>query len=139
MGAKVNVRKLVLSSFGFKHGVPQDANYVFDVRFVPNPFYVVELRPLSGIDELVQKYIRSFEETDSFLASAMRFLDFVIPLYLEAERETLHVAVGCTGGRHRSVAFAEWIREHYEGISADIGSDFEVEIRHRDVGREPEV
>ena len=133
------MKKLILSSFGFKYGVPRDVNYVFDVRFVPNPFYVSELRLLSGRDEPVQKYLRSFEETNSFLAASVLFLDHVIPRYLDAERETLHAAVGCTGGRHRSVAFAEWLCENYKSAVTDIGFDFEVILRHRDVGKATNV
>jgi len=131
---------LVLSSFGFKYGVPHDANYVFDVRFVPNPFYVAELRLLTGMDEPVRQYLGSCEETGSFLASSMLFLKYVISRYFRTEREVLHVAVGCTGGRHRSVALVEWLGEHFrgEGISAGIGVDFAVELHHRDVGETPE-
>ena len=129
------MKKLIFSSFGFKYGIPPDANYVFDVRFIPNPYYVEELRPLSGRDEPVRKYIKSFEEADSFLASSILFLNFVTPRYLEADRETLHVALGCTGGRHRSVAFAEWLGEHYK---ADVGGNFGVELRHRDVDKTSE-
>ena len=131
------MNKLILSSFGFKYGVPQDANYVFDVRFVPNPFYVAELKFLTGIDEPVRKYIGSFEETGSFLTSSILFLDFVIPQYLKAEREIFHAAVGCTGGRHRSVTFVEWFGKHYGSASAGIGSNFDVELRHRDIGKTP--
>ena len=138
LGAKGNVKKLILSSFGFKYGVPQDAGYVFDVRFIPNPFYVADLRPLSGMDEPVRKYVKSFAEADAFLASCILFLDFVIPRCLEAERETLHVAVGCTGGRHRSVVFTAWLCEHYGSPSTDIGVDFTVELRHRDVDKTSE-
>ena len=133
------MKKFILSSFGFKYGVPQDVNYVFDVRFVPNPFYLAELRPLSGMDEPVRKYIRSFEESGSFLASVVLFLKSAVPLYLKADRESLHAAVGCTGGRHRSVAFVEWLGERYSGESSGIGADFEVELRHRDVGKTPEA
>ena len=132
------MKMLVLSSFGFKYGMPQDSNYVFDVRFVPNPFYVAELKPLTGMDEPVRKYIGSFEETDSFLTSSILFLDFVIPRYFKADREILHVAVGCTGGRHRSVALVEWLGGHYRSVSTDIGVNFTVEIRHRDVGKTSE-
>jgi len=132
------MKKLILSSFGFKYGMPQDVNYAFDVRFIPNPFYVAELRFLTGMDEPVRKYIRSFEESDAFLASSILFLDFVIPRYLDADRETLHVALGCTGGRHRSVAFAEWIGERYDSALTDMGVDFRVELRHRDIDKTPE-
>ena len=118
------MKKLILSSFGFKYGIPQDVNYVFDVRFLPNPFYVAELKRLSGMDEPVRKYLKSFEETDLFLASSTLFLDFVIPRHLKDDKATLHVALGCTGGRHRSVAFAEWLGEHYGA-----------EVSHRDVDK----
>ena len=132
------MKKLILSSFGFKYGVPLDANYVFDVRFIPNPFYVAELKPLTGMDEPVRKYIGSFRESDEFLASSILFLDFVIPRYLSADRETLHAAIGCTGGRHRSVVFAERLGEHYDCASTGVGVDFRVELRHRDVDMTPE-
>jgi UPF0042 nucleotide-binding protein len=124
------VKTLLFSSFGFKYGVPGDANYVFDVRFIPNPFYVAELRPLSGRDEPVRRYIRSLPEAEAFLAASVSFLDFVIPRCLDTDGKSLHVAVGCTGGRHRSVAFAEWFFERYAG-----GSSFGAEVRHRDVDR----
>ena len=128
-----------MSSFGFKYGIPQDANYVIDVRFLPNPFYVEELKRLSGMDEPVRQYVRSSEEAESFLASSVLFLNFVVSRYLRTYKETLHAAVGCTGGRHRSVAFAEWLCERYKSAPAGIGFDFEVELRHRDVGRAPEA
>lgn len=130
---------LLLSSFGFKYGLPQDSNYVFDVRFIPNPFYVAELKSLSGMDGAVQEYIRSSEEAGSFLTSSMLFLDSVIPRYFKSGREFLHVAVGCTGGRHRSVAFAEWLCGHYKETSTDMGIDFSVELSHRDVDKASEA
>jgi len=130
---------LILSSFGFKYGVPLDVNYAFDVRFIPNPFYVAELKPLTGMDEPVKKYIESFEDTGAFLASSIFFLDFVIPRYFKAGRRPLHVAIGCTGGRHRSVAVTEWLGGHYRKISSDPGAGFSVELRHRDIGKDQEV
>ena len=135
----MNVKKLILSSFGFKYGMPQDANYVFDVRFIPNPFYVADLKLLSGMDEPVRTYLKSFEETGLFLTSSTFFLDFVIPRHLSGGEKALHVALGCTGGRHRSVAFAEWLGEYYGGVSTGIGVDFGVELRHRDVHKTPEA
>ena len=128
-----NVKKLIFISFGFKYGIPQEANFVLDVRFAPNPFYVPELKLLSGRDDLVRKYIRSFEEAESFLTSSIFFLDCVIPCYLTAYKETLYVAIGCTGGRHRSVAFVEWLSEHYKSALIDRHLDYEVEIHHRDI------
>jgi UPF0042 nucleotide-binding protein len=147
------VEKLIFGSFGFKYGLPPDANYIFDVRFIPNPFYVPELKHLSGRDEAIRKYISSFQETKAFLASAIEFLDFVIPKYLNArereqereqERERkrekekpLYVAVGCTGGRHRSVTFAGWLFEHYANAEklAKNWPETAVSLCHRDVDR----
>lgn len=117
---------LLISSFGFKYGVPQDCNYAFDVRCLPNPYYVPELRGLSGSDEPVREYLRSFPETGEFMASCTGFLDTAIPQYLNNVKGQLHIAIGCTGGRHRSVAVAEWLYaiygKRYDGVS----------IMHRD-------
>lgn len=129
LGDVGNGVSLILSSFGFKYGVPQDSNYIFDVRFLSNPFYVPELKPLTGRDAAVQEYLLSFPETVEFLEQAGRFLDFVVPRYMEAGKAQLHVAVGCTGGRHRSVAVAEWLYRRYEGTYGGIG------IIHRDEAR----
>ncbi|MDR2522241.1 MAG: RNase adapter RapZ [Synergistaceae bacterium] len=120
---------LLFSSFGFKYGVPQDSNYVFDVRFIPNPFYVEELKLLSGRDEAVKKYLDSFPGTGEFLTFCERFLDFVIPRYLETGKAQLHVAVGCTGGRHRSVALVEWLFERYRDEARNTA------VNHRDLDR----
>ncbi|NLL36493.1 MAG: RNase adapter RapZ [Fretibacterium sp.] len=117
---------LLLTSFGFKYGVPQDCNYVFDVRFLSNPFYVPELKPLSGEDPEIQEYLKGFPATHDFLAETMRFLDFVVPHYLESVKSQMHVAVGCTGGRHRSVAVARWLYEHCKKKRVDVG------LIHRD-------
>ncbi|MDR3264517.1 MAG: RNase adapter RapZ [Synergistaceae bacterium] len=120
---------LVFTSFGFKYGVPQDSNYVFDVRFIPNPFYVADLKPLTGMDEAVRKYLWSFPETEEFSASCVRFLDFVIPRYLNTGKSQLHVTVGCTGGRHRSVAIVEWLFDRYRDAPGGIS------VNHRDLSR----
>ena len=120
---------LLLSSFGFKYGVPQDSNYVFDVRFIPNPFYVSELKPLSGKDQAIREYLESFPETGNFLTCCTRFLDFVIPHYLNTGKTQLHVAIGCTGGRHRSVAVAEWLFDRYRDTPGGAS------INHRDIAR----
>ncbi|MDR1048422.1 MAG: RNase adapter RapZ [Synergistaceae bacterium] len=127
-GARSGGVSLLLSSFGFKYGVPQDANYVFDVRFMPNPFYVAELNPLSGRDAAVRDYLASFAETGAFLDACSRFLDFVIPRYLETGKTQLHVAAGCTGGRHRSVAVAEWLYERYRETAG-------ASVSHRDIAK----
>ena len=104
---------IIFSSFGYKYGVPQDASFVMDVRCLPNPYYVDELKELTGEDEPVKKYLLQFEETHKFLELAKNFLDFTIPQFLNNVRGQLHISVGCTGGRHRSVAVAEWLYETY--------------------------
>lgn len=120
---------LLFSSFGFKYGVPQDADFVLDARCLPNPYYVPELRPLTGSDRAVRDYLRSFPETNEFLERTGSFLDFVIPQYLNAVRGQLHIAVGCTGGRHRSVAVTEWLYERYAQTSRGVS------LLHRDRGQ----
>lgn len=119
---------IIISSFGYKYGVPQDASYVLDVRCLPNPYYVDSLKDLTGKDEAVKDYLLQFPETGEFLDLVKSFLDFAVPQFLSNVRGQLHVAVGCTGGRHRSVAVAEWLGEYcagmYEGVC----------VVHRDKG-----
>ena len=93
-------------SFGFKYGLPMEADIVFDVRFLPNPYYVQELRELTGMDGAVYDYVFQREESREFLNRLVSLLDFLIPEYVEEGKHALTVAVGCTGGRHRSVAVA---------------------------------
>ncbi|MBQ3586008.1 MAG: RNase adapter RapZ [Synergistaceae bacterium] len=106
---------IIISSFGYKYGVPQDASYVFDVRCLPNPYYVESLKDLTGKDKAVKDYLLQFDDTREFLELAKKFLGFIIPQFLSNVRGQLHVAVGCTGGRHRSVAVAEWLGEYFSG------------------------
>lgn len=104
---------ILISSFGYKYGVPQDSSFVMDVRCLPNPYYVDELKTLTGEDEAVKKYLLQFPETHKFIELAKNFYDFAIPEFLNNVRGQLHISVGCTGGQHRSVAFAEWLYEIY--------------------------
>lgn len=97
---------ITVTAFGYKYGLPMDADLVFDVRFLPNPYYVSELRPLSGLDANVANFVLSRNEAREFMDRLCSLLDLLIPLYAEEGRYTLHIAVGCTGGRHRSVAVA---------------------------------
>ncbi|HZR83837.1 MAG TPA: RNase adapter RapZ [Candidatus Binatia bacterium] len=121
--------RVALVSFGFKFGLPADADIVFDVRFLPNPFYVDELRPQSGLDETVAAYVLADPATGKFLDLADEFFQFALPSYLREGKSYLTVALGCTGGRHRSVVLVERLREMLDGRGA------EVTVRHRDVGR----
>jgi UPF0042 nucleotide-binding protein len=97
-------------SFGFRYGIPTDADLVFDVRFLPNPHFIPRLRPFSGKDARVARYIRSFPQTNEFLRRIESLLGYLIPHYIREGKSYLTVAVGCTGGRHRSVALAEVMR-----------------------------
>lgn len=105
------VRKLTISvvSFGFKHGLLLDADLVFDVRFIPNPYYIPELRELTGEDENVRDYVFEWEQTGVFVDKLMDMLEFLIPYYIKEGKSQLIIGIGCTGGRHRSVAIANYI------------------------------
>ena len=103
-------------SFGFKYGIPIEADLVFDVRFLPNPFYVAELRKFSGMDEPVYDFVFQHRDTGEFMRRLEALIDFLLPQYVEEGKHTLTIAIGCTGGRHRSVAVARalagYIKEH---------------------------
>lgn len=105
---RINVNIL---SFGFKFGIPQDADMVFDFRFLPNPFFLESLRPLSGRDKLVEDYIFSFPQADEFFSRLYEFIAYVLEKMENEGRYRVTIACGCTGGRHRSVAFAEKLSE----------------------------
>jgi RNase adapter protein RapZ len=121
---KTGGRPLLVSvvSFGFRYGIPADADLVFDVRFLPNPHFVPRLRPYSGKDRPVARYIRSFPQTGEFLRRIESLLAYLIPHYIREGKSYLTIAVGCTGGRHRSVALAEVIRRALQrkGYSAKV-------------------
>ena len=103
---------VTVMSFGFKHVIPLDADLVFDARFLPNPFYVDELRPLSGLDRPVAEFVFSHPQTRSFLEKLEDMISFLLPYYIEEGKLTLTIAIGCTGGRHRSVALASALHKH---------------------------
>jgi UPF0042 nucleotide-binding protein len=117
-GAKPLIVSVV--SFGFRYGIPADADLVFDVRFLPNPHFIPRLRPFSGKDSRVARYIRSFPQTNEFLRRIESLLAYLIPHYIREGKSYLTIALGCTGGRHRSVALAEVIRRSLQkrGYSA---------------------
>ena len=93
-----------VTSFGFKYGLPLEADLVLDVRFMPNPFYIEDLRPKTGLDQAVSDYVFSFQQTRDFMKKLEDLLSFTLPLYAEEGKTSLTIAVGCTGGHHRSVA-----------------------------------
>lgn len=116
-------------SFGFKHGLPMESDLVFDVRFLPNPYYVPELKGKTGLDEPVRDYVMNAGVTEEFWAKLTPVVDFLLPQYRQEGRTELVVAVGCTGGRHRSVAVAHRLAAHIEALG------YTVTESHRDMGR----
>ena len=117
-------------SFGFKHGMPADVDLVFDVRFLPNPFYIEELKPLTGNDAPVHDYVMSFPEAKEFLDKLTDMINFLIPNYVKEGKYQLVIGIGCTGGKHRSVTLAN---ELYAALK-DKGS-YGLTITHRDAGK----
>ena len=117
-GAKREIDVTVMS-FGYKHGLPMDADLVFDVRFLPNPFYVEDLRPLCGLDLPVAEFVFSYQQTRTFMEKITDMLDFLLPLYIEEGKLSLTVAIGCTGGRHRSVALAAALNDYFHAHEID--------------------
>lgn len=114
-------------SFGFKYGIPLEADLVFDVRCLPNPFYIKELKHKTGLDEDVRKYVLDFEVTQQFVEKMLNYLDFAIPLYKEEGKSELVIGIGCTGGKHRSVTLARLLNSHF------IENNQQSAIHHRDI------
>ena len=117
-------------SFGFKYGIPRDADLVFDVRFLPNPYYDLELRPLTGNDEAIQNFVMQFDEAKEFMNKIADLLEFLIPNYIKEGKNGLVVAIGCTGGKHRSVTLANGIYKELETLP------YSVRIVHRDIEKD---
>ncbi|MBI3085422.1 MAG: RNase adapter RapZ [candidate division NC10 bacterium] len=122
---------LSLLSFGYKHGLPVDADLVFDARCLPNPHFVEALQPLTGRAPQVVEYVLGFAQARGFVERIQEFLKFTLPLYVQESKAYLTIAVGCTGGRHRSVVLAEELAR----LLREVG--YEVSVRHRDVERTP--
>jgi len=118
-----------LVSFGYKHGVPTDADLVFDVRFLPNPHFVPRLRPYTGKDPKVRRYIRSFPQTGQFLRRIESLLTYLIPHYIREGKSYLTIAFGCTGGRHRSVMLAEALKKSL------VQRRYIAKVVHRDIDK----
>ena len=104
---------LTVMSFGYKYGLPMEADLVFDARFLPNPFYVEKLQPMSGLDLPVAEFVFSYQQSRAFLEKLEDMLSFLLPLYIEEGKLTLTIAIGCTGGRHRSVAIASALNDYF--------------------------
>lgn len=118
-----------ITSFGFKYGIPLDADMVFDVRFLPNPYYVKSLKELKGTEKVVQDYIMKWPVTGQFFDKFLDFIDFLIPEYSKEGKSHLAIAVGCTGGRHRSVTTSLRLKDFL------IDKNYKVNLRHRDIDK----
>ena len=120
-----------VESFGFMYGIPSDSDCVYDMRFLPNPFWVDELKMLSGKDSEIGEYLNGFEETHIFMEKVKDIFGFMIPLYIKEGKSRLSIGIGCTGGRHRSVYIAEQL-----GIALqEMG--YNTVVHHRDIDRDP--
>jgi UPF0042 nucleotide-binding protein len=117
-------------SFGFKYGIPSDADLVFDVRFIPNPFYLEELRSKSGNDQEVQDYVMKWESSKTFLNKLTEMVSFLLPHYVQEGKNQLVIAIGCTGGKHRSVTLANELQAR---LNAD---EYSVNVYHRDIQKD---
>ncbi len=117
-------------SFGFKYGIPSDSDLVFDVRFIPNPFYIAELKPLTGNDIKVRDYVMEWEESREFIKKLEDMISFLLPNYIKEGKNQLVISIGCTGGKHRSVTLAN---ELYRSLQRDGHS---VIINHRDIDKD---
>ncbi|QHT58903.1 RNase adapter RapZ [Paenibacillus lycopersici] len=120
-----------VTSFGFKYGIPIDADLIYDVRFLPNPHYVDHLRPSTGQDPEVYDYVMKWPETQTFLAKLLDMLQFLIPLYHKEGKSQVVIGIGCTGGKHRSVAIAEYLGRMLGSSDTEI-----VRVSHRDADRD---
>lgn len=120
---------LTFMSFGFKYGIPLEADTVFDVRCLPNPFYIPELKPLTGLNGEVFDYVTGSEETTGFVNHTLRLLDYAVPLYLREGKSELVVGIGCTGGKHRSVTVARIFENHFRELG------YRCVIQHRDIDK----
>lgn len=126
IGSKKNNMTVALTSFGFKHGIPIDADLVFDVRFLPNPYYIADLKEKTGNDVEVQEYVMNSNKSSEFLKMILDMIKFLLPNYEEEGKNYLQVAIGCTGGRHRSVTFVNLLYDKLRDF------DFNLVKKHRD-------
>lgn len=129
LGGDSEVMNIHCMSFGFKHGIPSEADFVIDVRCLPNPYWVDELRNKTGLDREVRDYVFSFDEAAELLNRLIDLLDFLNPLYIKEGKSQVVVAIGCTGGNHRSVAIAEALKEHFSEKWDNVS------VNHRDIDR----
>ena len=132
LGLDVDIKDINIhvQSFGFKYGIPIDVDLVFDVRFLPNPYYIEELKSKSGLDKEVSDYVMNFDISHEFFKKLMDMFDFLIPQYIKEGKKHLTIGIGCSGGKHRSVTFAELIYKELSGIE-----NLNVYVNHREKER----
>lgn len=132
LGLDVDIKDINIhvQSFGFKYSIPIDVDLVFDVRFLPNPYYIDELKPKSGLDKEVSDYVMSFDISQEFFKKLMDMFDFLIPHYIKEGKKHLTIGIGCSGGKHRSVTFAELIYKELSEIE-----NLNVYVNHREKER----
>jgi UPF0042 nucleotide-binding protein len=121
---------ITVLSFGFKYGIPADSDLVFDVRFIPNPFYIADLKPLTGNDVAVRDYVMKWDESKQFLQKLTDMCAFLIPNYVKEGKNQLVISVGCTGGKHRSVTLANELYNNLKNMGHS------VVIAHRDIDKD---
>ncbi len=124
-----NTLKINVNSFGFKYGTPKDSDLVFDVRCLPNPFYIPELKHQTGLDAPVRDYVMSFEQAQGLAPKLLDLINYLVPLYREEGKSQLTISIGCTGGKHRSVTFAELVGKSIKE------KGYNVSVYHRDIKR----
>ena len=122
---------VTVMSFGFKYGIPEDADLVFDVRFLPNPYYVEELRPLTGENQSVRDYVMQGNTAETFIEKLNDMMDFLLPNYINEGKNQLVIAVGCTGGKHRSVTIAKALYDHLKSHG-----EYGIRMDHRDIDKD---
>lgn len=127
--ARARRMTLFFTSFGYKYGIPHDTDMILDVRFLPNPYFVNELRPKTGLDSPVRQYVLGKQETRFFLDRLYALLEFTLPLYEREGKSSLTLALGCTGGRHRSVVLVEELQKRFGG------GDLRIHVKHRDIDK----
>ena len=129
-GESQHTLRTEIMSFGYKRGIPRESDLVFDVRFLPNPFYIKEIRSYTGLEAPIRDYVLSKEETRTFLSHLYQMVDYLIPLYQKEGKRRLMIAIGCTGGAHRSVAISEALGAHLRALGQTAN------VSHRDISLE---
>ena len=127
MGGRKDLLEVTLLSFGFKYGLPTDADLIIDVRFLPNPYFIPELKDHTGMDQDVYDFVNSNQDAKEFISTYMSLLNFLLPKYFKEGKRYLTIGFGCTGGKHRSVALAEYFSKNLKGVNSV--------IQHRDIGK----